>query len=77
MHNSRPIATLNEIQKVVVDYDKGEIEECTLELGTKRKKIIIDTTDASFNKEVIETAKHLSKFLGVTVEDRHPYEEKL
>jgi len=76
-HNSKLIATIHDIQKVVIDYDKGEIEECTLELITNREKIKIDKTDASFNKEVIETAKQLSKFLGVSIEDKHPYEEKL
>ncbi len=76
-HNSKLIATLHDIQKVVVGYEKGEIEECTLELLTNREKIIIDKTDASLNKEVIETAKQLSRFLRVSVEDKHPYIEKL
>lgn len=67
------------IRKVVIDYpNKNEIDECCLNLILlDGRKIEIDRSDANSNSEVIQTAKSIAQILGVTVEDKHPYEEKL
>ncbi|KYG76076.1 MULTISPECIES: hypothetical protein [Roseivirga] len=68
-----------DVQKVVIDYPNTfDTQECTLNLIlSDGKRIEIDKTDASLNSEVIQAGKSISRLLGVPIEDKHPYEEKL
>ncbi|NVJ45703.1 MAG: hypothetical protein HWE07_01205 [Cytophagia bacterium] len=75
----KELIDFNSVKKVVIDYpNKYQIEECTLNLDLlEGREIEIDRSDASFNSEVIQTAKIIAQILGVPVEDKHPYIEKL
>jgi hypothetical protein len=69
----------DDVKKVLVDYpNKYVIDECTLHLVLfNGEKVQIDRSDANFSSEVIQTARSIARVLGVTIEDKHPYEEKL
>lgn len=75
--NDRRRAKLSSITKVIVDYSiSNERSECTLELVVEgQRNIIIDQSDAGFNKEVIKTAKRIGAFLKIPAEDLKPVEK--
>lgn len=77
--HGKELISFNAVKGVVIDYpNKNEIDECSLNLILlDGRRIEIDRSDANFNSEVIQTAKSIAQILGVTVEDKHPYEEKL
>ena len=70
---------LNRIKKVELNYDGPyDISTCFLDLryidGSKYR---IEDSDAVHNKELIDIAKKISKFIKVELIDSHPYEEKI